>query len=103
MPDVAADVFPLAWPGHDAWQDPGFGWTPPLTLPPLTGHGRGTDALGEREPVPERLTQPVAEREQHAVAGTSGAKGTPGEEQRGARPRHTVASPPWPNWQRQAT
>ncbi|HYN65630.1 MAG TPA: hypothetical protein VES93_02000 [Ornithinibacter sp.] len=34
-PDVAADVFPLAWPGHDSWQDPGFGWTPPLTLPPL--------------------------------------------------------------------
>ena len=37
MPDVAADVFPLAWPGHDAWQDPGFGWTPPLTLPPVAG------------------------------------------------------------------
>lgn len=36
-PDVAADVFPLAWPGHDAWQDPGFGWTPPLTLPPVSG------------------------------------------------------------------
>jgi hypothetical protein len=34
-PDVRADVFPLTWPGHDAWQDPGFGWTPPLTLPPL--------------------------------------------------------------------
>ena len=32
-----ADVFPLTWPGHDAWQDPGFGWTPPLTLPPLAG------------------------------------------------------------------
>ena len=26
-----------------------------------------------------------------------------GDEQRGAGPRHTVASPPWPNWQRQAT
>jgi hypothetical protein len=36
-PDVSADVFPLTWPGHDAWQDPGFGWTPPLTLPPLAG------------------------------------------------------------------
>lgn len=40
-PDVAADVFPLAWPGHDAWQDPGFGWTPPLTLPALTGAAAG--------------------------------------------------------------
>ena len=30
-------IFPLTWPGHDAWQDPGFGWTPPLTLPPLAG------------------------------------------------------------------
>jgi len=37
LPNVAADVFPLTWPGHDAWQDPGFGWTPPLTLPPLAG------------------------------------------------------------------
>lgn len=36
MPNVASDVFPLSWPGHDAWQDPGSGWTPPLTLPPLT-------------------------------------------------------------------
>ena len=37
LPNVAPDVFPLTWPGHDAWQDPGFGWTPPLTLPPLAG------------------------------------------------------------------
>ena len=35
-PDVAADVFPLTWPGHDAWQDSGSGWTPPLTLTTLT-------------------------------------------------------------------
>jgi hypothetical protein len=37
MPDVAADVFPLAWPGHDTWQGSGLGWTPPLTLPPVAG------------------------------------------------------------------
>jgi len=37
LPNVAPDVFPLTWPGHDAWQDPGFGWTPPLSLPPLAG------------------------------------------------------------------
>jgi hypothetical protein len=37
-PDVDAGVFPVTWTGHDAWQDLGFGWTPPLTLPPLTGH-----------------------------------------------------------------
>jgi hypothetical protein len=47
-PDVASDVFPLTWPGHDAWQDTGFGWTPPLTLPPLvmaaTPPGQGTSA-----------------------------------------------------------
>lgn len=34
-PDVDADVFPVTWAGHDAWQDLGYGWTPPMTLPAL--------------------------------------------------------------------
>ena len=102
LPNVAADVFPLTWPGHDAWQDPGFGWTPPLTLPPLAGTTGVTDAVGECQPVPEPSPSPerLTEREQHAVAGASATRGRGGER---ARSRHTVASPPWPNWQRQAT
>ena len=45
MPDVALDVFPLTWPGHDAWQDAGFGWTPPLTLPAVAGRGGPTPSV----------------------------------------------------------
>ncbi len=52
MPDVVADVFPLAWPGHDAWQDPGFGWTPPLTLPPLAGSAGAPPATTSPSPSP---------------------------------------------------
>ena len=51
-PDVAADVFPLAWPGHDAWQDPGFGWTPPLTLPALAGAAAGPTPSATVSPSP---------------------------------------------------
>lgn len=53
-PDVAADVFPLSWPGHDAWQDPGFGWTPPLTLTPLAAAG------ATPSPTPSPSTSPSA-------------------------------------------
>jgi hypothetical protein len=46
-PDVSADEFPLTWPGHDAWQDPGFGGPPPLTLPPVAGApGRPAPSTG---------------------------------------------------------
>ncbi len=34
-PDVATDVFPLAVGDVDPWGDAGYGWTPPLRLPPL--------------------------------------------------------------------
>ena len=48
-----ADVFPLAWPGHDPWQDSGVGWTPPLTLPPVAGAAAAT-------PAPTSSAEPVA-------------------------------------------
>ena len=99
LPNVAADVFPLTWPGHDAWQDPGFGWTPPLTLPPLAGATAPPGTVGDGQPVPERLAQRRTEREQHAVAGASGA---PGGAARGGATAYS-GLPPWPNWQRQAT
>ena len=87
-PDVSADVFPLTWPGHDAWQDPGFGWTPPLTLPPLAGATglTGPSAGTPRRRVPldrglrtDGLTERLAEPQQHALAGARHV----GEEQRG--------------------
>lgn len=37
MPDVAADVLPLRWSGHDPWGDTGAAWTPPLVLAPVPG------------------------------------------------------------------
>ena len=64
MPDVASDVFPLSWPGHDAWQDPGFGWTPPLTLPPLVqapttpAPGASASAGPSTEPTPSPSATP---------------------------------------------
>lgn len=35
--DVANDVFPLVIGQRDPWEDPGYGWSPPLTLAPLPG------------------------------------------------------------------
>jgi len=70
-PDVAADVFPLAWPGHDAWQDPGFGWTPPLTLPPVAG----TTATNGT-PVPSGVPTPTGTITTGATSGTPTTGGT---------------------------
>ena len=71
---------PLTWPGHDAWQDPGFGWTPPLTLPPLAGAtGPGavpTDSpSGSDQPVPERVRRPRARRTLSPESGAPAAAG----------------------------
>ena len=42
MPDVAGDIFPLRWEGHDAWADPRMPWTPPLVLAPVPGAAPST-------------------------------------------------------------
>lgn len=36
-PDVALDLFPLRWQGHDAWAGDSGQWVPPLVLAPVPG------------------------------------------------------------------
>jgi hypothetical protein len=45
QPAVATDVFPLRWGTADAWQDPGFGWAPPLVIAPVAPDGAGAPTL----------------------------------------------------------
>ena len=37
MPDIANDLFPLRWAGHDPWGSSQTGWVPPLVLAPVPG------------------------------------------------------------------
>ena len=100
-----AVVFPMRLARADPGQDPGFGWTPPLAVPPAGAASRphaGTTSLGEPEPVGHRLAERSRRARQHAEQGRRSAAGRPAAAT-GAGAPATVTGPPWPNWQRQAT
>jgi hypothetical protein len=79
MPDVAHDVFPLRWAGHDAWADPRMPWTPPLVLAPVPGVTPSTAV--SPTPSPTSTASPSA-----SPSATSTESGTPS-------PSPTVTTP----------